>query len=67
MLLFITDKSKRPPANYIKRVRMSQIRKFTLIQLLAFGCVFAVTKTQFAIAFPVMIAVLVPLRRFVVL
>ena len=44
---------------------MSQIRKFTLIQLVSFGCVFAVTKTQFAIAFPVMIAILVPLRRFV--
>lgn len=47
----------------IKKIPMTHIIIFTVIQILCFGIIFGVTFTQAAIGFPILILLLIPLRK----
>mmetsp|Transcript_132021 Transcript_132021/g.320845 ORF Transcript_132021/g.320845 Transcript_132021/m.320845 type:complete len:467 (+) Transcript_132021:409-1809(+) len=69
-LVFMDLKSLRKgetlPA-YVELVPRSDTMKFTLMQFLALGCVYAVTWAGvYGIAFPILIMALVPLRQYVI-
>jgi hypothetical protein len=62
IMLWVTDRSLHPDSHYVRKVPLSAIHRFTIIQL---GCLVAlwVLKTSsLGILFPVLIAGLVPLR-----
>ena len=68
--LFVTDlqslrAGETQPA-YVELVPMSDVNKFTILQILALGSVYAVTWAGvYGIAFPLLIMALVPLRQYV--
>jgi len=65
LVLFFTDNTKLDARRlpFLGRVPMSVVRRFTLVQLLILVCIFTLTLLPFVAAlFPVLIAVLVPLR-----
>ncbi|KAI6024253.1 HCO3 transporter family-domain-containing protein [Pisolithus marmoratus] len=66
ILYLIRDKSFTPANEPLRKVRTSRLLLFVGIQLVGFGVTFAVTQTVAAIAFPVVILLLVPIRTLVV-
>lgn len=60
--LWIMDPNLYPATHYTRRVPMGVIHRFTLIQLLCLGGLWAVKVSRLGIVFPVFIAALVPLR-----
>lgn len=67
LLYLLQDKYLTPPISPLRvRVRKSRVLLFVGIQLVAFGATFAVTQTIAAIAFPVVIMLLIPVRTLVI-
>ncbi len=52
---------------FLKKMPMFHIVAFTLIQITCWGIIYAITWTQAAIAFPILILLLVPLRKWLML
>ena len=61
-LLWFTDPRLYPKTHYVRRVQISRIHLFTLIQVLALAALWALKTSAVGILFPVLIALLVPLR-----
>jgi hypothetical protein len=61
-LLWFTDPRLYPKTHYVRRVGTAQIHLFTLIQVLALGALWLLKTSAIGILFPVLIALLVPLR-----
>ncbi|KAI6014546.1 hypothetical protein PISMIDRAFT_27040 [Pisolithus microcarpus 441] len=66
LLYLIRDKSLTAADEPLRKVRTSRLLLFVGIQLVGFGVTFAVTQTVAAIAFPVVILLLVPVRTLLV-
>lgn len=66
LLYLIRDKSLTAADEPLRKVRSSRLLLFVGIQLVGFGVTFAVTQTVAAIAFPVVILLLVPVRALLV-
>ncbi|KAI6165089.1 HCO3 transporter family-domain-containing protein [Pisolithus thermaeus] len=66
LLYLIRDKSLTAADEPLRKVRTSRLLLFVGIQLVGFGVTFAVTQTAVAIAFPVVILLLVPVRTSLV-
>ncbi|KAH0589593.1 hypothetical protein H2248_005324 [Termitomyces sp. 'cryptogamus'] len=66
IIYFLRDEELTPGHEPLKRVRSSRILFFLAIQLASIGATFAITRTFAAIGFPVMIALLVILRVFLI-
>uniref|UniRef100_A0A7S0NMB4 Bicarbonate transporter-like transmembrane domain-containing protein n=1 Tax=Calcidiscus leptoporus TaxID=127549 RepID=A0A7S0NMB4_9EUKA len=67
IMLFITDATRRDARglDFLDKVPMPVIRKYTALQLVILVCIFGVTLVPYAdCLFPVFIAVLVPLRIY---
>lgn len=62
VMLFVTDKKLYPSTHYVKRVPISTIHKFTLIQMGGLVALWVLKTSSIGILFPVLIAMLVPLR-----
>ncbi|GJM25415.1 MAG: hypothetical protein DHS20C16_18300 [Phycisphaerae bacterium] len=62
--LWAMDPSLYPSTHYIRRVPLWTIHKFTLLQLVCLVALWIVKASAWAIAFPILIAVLVPIRLF---
>ena len=68
LVLFFTDNTKLDARQlpFLDRVPMHIVRRFTLVQLLILVCIFVITLLPYVAAlFPLLIAVLVPLRLYV--
>lgn len=67
-LLFITDPSRRPYAHYLQAVPLGGVLCFTFIQLICWAIIFGITssRTPAAVAFPMFILLLVPLRLWLI-
>ena len=63
--LWIMDSNLYPKKHYIRKVSSSVIHKFTFIQLFALVLLWIVKVSPLGILFPLFIAFLVPLRRFI--
>lgn len=61
-LLWFTDPRLYPRTHYVRRVEISRIHVFTLVQVLALGALWLLKASPLGILFPVLIALLVPLR-----
>jgi len=61
-LLWFTDPRLYPKTHYVRRVEISRIHLFTLIQVLALAALWLLKTSAIGILFPVLIALLVPLR-----
>ena len=61
-LLWFTDPKRYPPTHYVRRVPAVRIHLFTLVQVTALGALWALKASSAGILFPVLIALLVPLR-----
>ncbi|KAI6144909.1 hypothetical protein BKA82DRAFT_1002689 [Pisolithus tinctorius] len=66
LLYPMRDKSLTPADEPLRKVRTSRLLLFVGIQLVGFGVTFAVTQTVAAIAFPVVILLLVPVRTLLI-
>ncbi|KAI6144224.1 HCO3 transporter family-domain-containing protein [Pisolithus tinctorius] len=66
LLYLMRDKSLTPADEPLRKVRTSRLLLFVGIQLVGFGVTFAVTQTVAAIAFPVVILLLVPVRTLLI-
>jgi hypothetical protein len=64
LLYLLTEKGLTIPDLPLKRVRNSAIWTFVVVELLGFAATFAITQTIAAVGFPVVIAVLIPTRTF---
>jgi hypothetical protein len=62
LLLWVTDRQLYPKTHYVRMVPPSTIHKFTGIQLMGLGALWVVKTSAVGILFPVLIALLVPLR-----
>lgn len=62
VLLWVTDPKLYPDTHYVRRVPARTMHIFTLVQLLALAALWVLKTSRFGIAFPVLIALLVPLR-----
>ncbi len=62
--LWAMDPTLYPTTHYIRRVPLWTIHKFTLLQLVCLIALWVVKASAWAIAFPILIAVLVPIRLF---
>ncbi|HNO80048.1 MAG TPA: PTS sugar transporter subunit IIA [Phycisphaerae bacterium] len=60
--LWAMDPALYPTTHYIRRVPLWVIHKFTLLQLVCLVALWTVKASAWAIAFPILIAVLVPVR-----
>lgn len=60
--LFFTDPRLYPDSHYVQRVRHLKIHVFTGIQVVALGALWVLKSSALGILFPVLIALLVPLR-----
>ena len=60
--LWVTDRALYPETHYVKTVPNAAIHKFTLIQVLSLGALWVLKTSKLGILFPVLIAMLVPLR-----
>lgn len=60
--LFFTDPKLYPASHYVRRVRPSKIHAFTAIQVVALTALWLLKSSPLGILFPVLIALLVPLR-----
>ena len=61
-LLWFTDPQLYPGTHYVRRVPIQRIHVFTAIQVLALGALWVLKSSALGILFPVLIALLVPLR-----
>ena len=61
-LLWFTDPRLYPRTHYVRRVEASRIHLFTLVQVLALGALWLLKTSAIGILFPILIALLVPLR-----
>lgn len=61
-LLLFTDPKLYPPTHYVRRVPIPRIHVFTLIQVVALVALWVLKASSAGILFPVLIALLVPLR-----
>lgn len=64
-VLFLMPVKHHPEEVYVKRVRTWRMHLFTLIQLVCLGFLLAIKFTPAAIGFPFFLALLVPLRLYV--
>ena len=64
LTLWVTDRNLYPDTHYINQVSLSTIHKVTLIQVLALGALWILKSSSIGILFPVLIAMLVPLRLY---
>jgi hypothetical protein len=64
IMLWFTDKKLYPETHYIKLVSMSTMHKVTLVQLLGLSALWILKSSAIGILFPVLIAMLVPLRLY---
>lgn len=64
LTLWVTDRELYPDSHYINKVSSSTIHKVTLIQLLSLGALWMLKSSAIGILFPVLIAMLVPLRLY---
>ena len=63
VMLWVTDSRLYPNTHYIKTVAMKKIHLFTLIQVVALGALWVLKSNKdLGILFPVLIAMLVPVR-----
>lgn len=60
--LWVTDKNLYPNTHYVRRVSGRAIHRFTLIQLICLAALWVLKASPAGILFPVLIAMLVPLR-----
>ncbi len=60
--LFFTDPKLYPAHHYVQRVRHLKIHVFTAVQVAALGALWLLKASPLGILFPVLIALLVPLR-----
>lgn len=60
--LWVTDRKLYPDTHYVKKVPNRTIHKFTLIQVSCLGSLWLLKTSTLGILFPVLIALLVPLR-----
>lgn len=61
-LLWFTDPKLYPATHYVRRVSIRRIHTFTLIQVAALAALWMLKTSSIGILFPVLIALLVPLR-----
>ncbi|KAI6144219.1 hypothetical protein BKA82DRAFT_2383717 [Pisolithus tinctorius] len=66
LLYLMRDKSLTPADEPSRKVRTSRLLLFAGIQLVGFGAALAVTQAVAAIAFPVVIFLLVPVRTLLI-
>jgi hypothetical protein len=64
--LWLMDSALYPSTHYIRKLKNSIIHKFTLIQLICLVVLWIVKSSPLGILFPLFIAVLVPIRQFIV-
>lgn len=62
VMLSVTDRKLFPDTHYVRVVPRSVIRKFTVIQIAALAALWILKTSSIGILFPVLIALLVPLR-----
>ncbi len=62
MKLWVTDPSRFPNNHYVKKVPMKIINIFTLVQLVSLVVLWVLKSSSLGILFPLLIALLVPLR-----
>ena len=62
VMLWVTDTKLYPETHYVKRVPNKEIHKFTAIQAGSLGALWVLKTSAVGILFPVLIALLVPLR-----
>jgi hypothetical protein len=60
--LFVTDPRLYPDTHYVRRVRHRKIHVFTAVQILALGALWLLKASALGLLFPILIALLVPLR-----
>lgn len=64
ILLFITPKKYYPDNHYVKAVPLSQVHKFTIIQLLCMVGLFVINEIrQTSIAVPILLVVMIGIRK----
>lgn len=64
-LLIFQQPSKYPSYHFLKHINAPRVHMFTLLQIVLFGLVFAVQNTAaIAIAFPLMVLLVIPVRKF---
>lgn len=63
--LWLMDPALYPPTHYIRKVPVGVIHRYTLIQLACLAVLWAVQASPLGIVFPLLIALLVPLRLLV--
>ncbi len=62
--LWLTDKTLYPQTHYVKRVPMKTVHLFTLVQVVALAVLWMLKSSPAGILFPLLIALLVPLRLY---
>ena len=60
--LWLMDPARYPPTHYIRRVPVGMIHRYTVIQLVCLALLWGVQLSPIGIVFPLLIAMLVPLR-----
>jgi len=63
--LWLTDPALYPPTHYVRKVPIPVIHKYTLIQLGALVALWLVQASPIGILFPLLVALLVPLRFWI--
>ena len=64
VMMWITDKALYPDTEYVRKVPIKVISAFTLIQVVSFAALWVLKVELLGILFPVLIAMLVPVRLF---
>ena len=65
VMLWVTDRSLYPNTHYVKKVANKKIHIFTAIQLVSLAALWVLKSNKdLGILFPVLIAMLVPVRMF---
>jgi hypothetical protein len=64
VMLWVTDRNLYPETHYVRRVPNSVIHRFTAIQVAALVALWVLKTSKVGILFPVLIAMLVPLRMW---
>jgi hypothetical protein len=62
--MIFMDPRLLPPTHYVRRVPISRVHAFTFVQLACLGMLIGVRASPAALFFPLFIAILMPLRRF---
>ena len=64
-MLWVTDKTLYPDTHYVQKVPMAVINKFTVIQVAGLAGLWIVKSAKpWGVFFPIVIAMLVPLRMY---